>query len=80
MCIRTGNVRKTVPRDDKVHWVTKGSRAYGSLGRLDEDEINRGPLTATVAEADRFPQRPSHESAFLLSEDSLPLYVLVACS
>jgi hypothetical protein len=77
--IRTGNVRKTIPRDDKVHWVTKGSRAYGSLGRLSEDEINGGPLTASVAEASRFPERPSHESVFPSSEDNLQPYVRAAC-
>jgi hypothetical protein len=43
------------------------------------DEINRGPLTASVAEASRFPERPNHESVFLPSEDNLQSYVLVAC-
>jgi hypothetical protein len=67
--IRTGTVRKTIPRDDKVHWVTKGLRAHGSLGRLDKDEINREPPTASVGKAGRFPIRLFPESAFLSLKD-----------
>ena len=71
MSIRTGNLRKAVPKDDKVHSVARGSGAHGSLGRLDEDEINRGPPTAPVAEASRFPRCPSPEFVSLSFEDNL---------
>ena len=59
--------------------MTRGSRAHGSFGRLDEDEINREPPTAPMAEANRFPKRPFHEPA-LSSEDTLKLYALAVCS
>ena len=72
---------------NKMQGVTRGSEANESSARLEEDEINNEPLTATLVKAIRFLITQSHQVPEFMLHSELellcclsrwPIYVLSA--